>query len=178
MTNTVCGWSFAPPSLIGGTAVTGIYQTVDQSYIDMTRRNLGSLSYWQKNSVINQLQDISHLTDDWDGYGGASIEKNAVVTAKNLVDNLTEFPAYVLPSTAGTLLLKWVGPRGKASLELGRETFSFYAAPEAGSPKFLSGDTKEIDAEKINTALSKIVGYLRPWSLEDSNQIGGFTSIS
>lgn len=158
---------------MGGTTLTGIYRTVDQLRFEMTRKS-SALPLWQKNSVVNQVRDISHLTDDWDGYGGASVEKNAISIAMFLLESLSEYPNDTLPSTAGTLLFKWDEPRGKASLELGRETFSFYASPKAGKPIFLGGKMQEIDAQDINAALATIAGHLKPQSLEDLYLAGSY----
>lgn len=115
-------------------------------------------SRWADASLSDQLDAISELQPDWDGYGAASIEPAALAAARQLLGRLQPLPEIMLPASSGTLVLEWETPLGRAHLELGKQTYSFYAAPRNGQPIFLTGDVREEDAEDINYALATIIG--------------------
>lgn len=165
--STLSGWELSSP-LLGGAAVVSVYQAAEPTYFNQAWISRAG-PVWYEESFNRQLREIAELEDDWDGYGGAHIEPNAISKALSIFAYLTEHPSHLLPSSAGTLLLEWEGPRGRASLELGRETFGFYASPKAGSPIFLGGSVGEMDSEDINNALATIVGHYKPQALETFN---------
>lgn len=174
--STLSGWGL-PPTLVGGATVVTLYKNPEQYYVNPKWvPRAGPL--WYEESINRQLREIRELEDDWDGYGGARIEPNAVSRALSMLVYLTEYPRHLSPSSSGTLLLEWEGPRGKASLELGRETFGFYASPKSGNPIFLGGNVNEMDSEDINNALATIIGHHKPQALEGLNLSSGQPGIA
>ncbi len=165
------GWEL-PPMLIGGAAVVAFYQGQEQDYLDPRWISRPS-PIWYEESLSRQLRKMGNLKDDWDGYGGAGIEPNAVTKALSMLSYLAEYPQHLTPSASGTVLLEWESPRGKASLELGRETFGFYTVSGIGRSIFLSGNLAELDSEEINNALSTIIGHHTPRSLEEGYLAAG-----
>ena len=162
--NTLSGWELAP-QFLGGAALF-VVQQQPESYLNRAWIPRAG-PVWYEESFVKQLREIGELRDDWDGYGGARIEPEAISRALSIFSYLAQYPSHLLPSSSGTLLLEWVGHRGRASLELGRETFGFYASPKVGNPIFLGGDVREMNSEDINNALATIVGHHKPQSLEN-----------
>lgn len=58
-------------------------------------------------ALLEQLNDIGQLSDDWDGYGAASIDATAIAHARVVLPSLTTLPDALLPSVAGTVLMEW-----------------------------------------------------------------------
>lgn len=124
---------------------------------------------WYAASLNDQLNQLSRLADDWDGYGAAGIEAQAVTHAQFILPLLAATPDHLLPSAAGTILIEWESMLGRASLELGRDTFSFYTSPAVGDPILLGGTMQALDVEDINYAVATIAGKVVPQSLESNN---------
>lgn len=124
---------------------------------------------WHTATLNDQLKELSELVDDWDGYGAAGIEALAVTHTRNVLPLLFVAPDHLLPSSAGTILIEWESMLGRASLELGRDTFSFYTSPVLGDPILLGGTVQALDVEDINYAVATISGKVVPQSLESSN---------
>jgi hypothetical protein len=151
-----------PTYLTGGVS---IYRSENPSYAAGVATYKPDTS-WRKALIEDQLRDIEVLDENWDSYGGAKVEKNAIISARYSLNVLSEFPKYLMPSTAGTLLFEWESPLGRACLEFGQQTFSFYASPKIGDTIFLSGNLREMHAEKINDALATAMGDHKPKFVE------------
>lgn len=124
---------------------------------------------WEIASLADQLKSIAALDEGWDGYGAASVDSRAIAFAESLVSVMRVRPEFVLPSSSGTVLLEWEGPFGRASLELGADTFGFYTAPNVGEPIMLAGKSDELDAENLEAALATITSTFRPQSVENGD---------
>lgn len=175
--SSISGWTL--PRL--GTALEAAFAPV-QCY-DFGIGQTPSFTYqavshatWHSASVWDQLNALSRLTDGWDGYGAAAIDARAIAHARSVLSCLEILPDHLLPSVSGTLLLEWEGMLGRASLEIGRDTFSFYTSPTVGYPILLGGTVRELDVGDINFALATVTGKFIPQSLEGSNWRAGFES--
>lgn len=122
---------------------------------------------WEAATLEDEIRQIGQMTDGWDGYGAAGIESSAIAHAVYLLPLLSLRPSYAAPCSAGTILLEWENNLGRASLELGRDTFSFYSAPHAGEPVFLGGLMRDLDADDLNFALATLAGSRIARSMED-----------
>ncbi len=160
--NSISGWTLKYPS-IGFTVFapyinSGLYYPFQQKQ-----------TTWYAASLKDQLRELSKLDDNWDGYGAAKIEARAVAHAQFVLPSLDISPDHLLPSVAGTILIEWENMLGRASLELGIETFSFYTSPAVGAPILLGGTMQELNVEDINYAVATIAGKAIPQSLEGNN---------
>lgn len=117
--------------------------------------------------LLDQLDEIGKLMDDWDGYGAARVGEEAIVQARGVLPGLTILPDAVLPSVAGTLLMEWEAVFGTASLELGRDSFSFYTSPAMGDAILLGGGMREFNVEDINFAVATVVAGAVPKAVEN-----------
>lgn len=129
---------------------------------------------WEVASLSEQLRALGKLQEGWDGYEAAPVDSHALARASELVSVLRAPPEHILPSTAGTVLLEWEGPFGRASLELGRSTFGFYTAPHTGAPILLGGNSDEMHAEDLEVALATISSSHVPQSMEGGDWDIGF----
>jgi hypothetical protein len=132
---------------------------------------------WADASLSDQLSAISKLAANWDGYGAEPIEPTAIASARKLLERLTPTPDVIMPSTAGTVVIEWETTLGRANLELGRQTFSFYTSPRLGEPTFLSGDAREEDAEEINYALAAIAATSNYGSVSSNDWRSGIALL-
>ncbi|WP_295990879.1 hypothetical protein [Rugamonas sp.] len=119
--------------------------------------------------LLEQLNEIANLTDDWDGYGAAAIDEGAISHARAVLPGLTILPDAVLPSVAGTVLMEWEAALGVASLELGRELFSFYTSPTTGTAILLEGAMREFNVEDINFAVATVAASPAQNAMENRN---------
>lgn len=138
---------------------------------------LSASSRWADASLADQIDAIAALQPDWDGYGAAKIEPTALAAARQLLGALQPMPEIILPASGGTLVLEWETVLGRAHLELGRQTYSFYAAPRNGQPIFLSGDVREEDAEDFNYALATITGSSSQVAVSRGDWRGGLALL-
>ncbi|WP_027793370.1 hypothetical protein [Paraburkholderia acidipaludis] len=132
---------------------------------------------WYEASLDEQLSDVKALGEDWDGHGAASIDVAIVNNAKSLLMLLRNPPDYLLPSVSGTILIEWEGLLGRASLEIGIDTFGFYTAPKVGKSIFLGGSIRGLELGDIDFAVSTIVGSAVPHSLESIDWTLGIESL-
>jgi hypothetical protein len=81
------------------------------SWIREKARQTDAAGQWRP--IIDQLDQIKRLQDDWDGLGAKAPESELVKTAAVLfyfwIDNRKPAPTRVVASTAGTIVIEWQG---------------------------------------------------------------------
>jgi hypothetical protein len=98
-----------------------------KSHIDLISSSvIGSfgrnLIYWR------QLEEISNLGVDWDGYGALPLEKQSVLNTRKILEMMPkEFPVPDLtPNPNGTISLDWEISNIVISVEIGNSKFSAF----------------------------------------------------
>jgi len=168
--SAISGWTLSPsvPGLWAAFAKVNALGQDDESVCSYSWWFVRQET-WYAYSLVDQLMQISRLTDGWDGYGAAGIDFKAVAHARNILPLLHASPDHILPGVAGTVLVEWERSLGRASLEIGQDTFSFYTSPTVGDPILLGGTIQGLDVGDINFALATITGNVVPQSLESRN---------
>ena len=85
----------------------GLYTLPSQCYVSVTAQR--DASDWIQ-AVLDRLQSISELTDDWDGYGSPAPEAQTLIAAlevlRHFMPTSVATPA-VAPTTAGGVQFEW-----------------------------------------------------------------------
>ena len=168
--SSISGWVIQhPSSAVEAFAHINPYRRDDEPVQSFPLQRVSHVT-WHTAALTDQLRELSTLVDGWDGYGAAGIEARAVTHAENVLPLLDVAPDHLLPSSAGTILIEWETMLGRASLELGRDTFSFYTSPAVGDPILLGGTVQGLDVGDINFALATVAGKIGSAFLEGSNR--------
>lgn len=168
--STFSGWTLGPPSsaILGAwTAQPESVAGVMDSYYTASARERRVT--WYDASLEEQLSRISELGDNWDGYGAASVDGRIIESTRSIMDMLDIPPDVLIPNASGTVTLEWESPLGRASLEVGIDTFGFYTAPNAGTSIFLGGSIRGLEVGDINFAVSTIAGEVIPYAMESGD---------
>lgn len=84
------------------------------SWIREKARQAALVAQWKP--IIDQLEHINQLEDDWDGLGAKAPEGEILKTAVGLVyfwiDNQLAIPTRAVAGTAGTIVFEWQGEDG------------------------------------------------------------------
>jgi hypothetical protein len=109
-----------------------------------------TLNLVDRYAVIQSIDSMGALTENWDGYGAATISSTATRAARGFVLSLpASFPApEVSPNSNGTVSLEWESDAGRAHLEIGDSAYSFYLRRAEGSPIYRDGSLNEIGTSK------------------------------
>lgn len=96
-------------------------------------------------SSLVEIDTISKLGEDWDGYGAARISDQATKYATDfLMAAGVDFPAPdVVPNSNGTISLGWQSAKNAVHLEIGAATF-FLSIDQGGEPIFISDCASEL----------------------------------
>jgi len=124
---------------------------------------------WCDSALLEQLNEIGQLGEDWDGYGAAGIDAAVIAHARRILPDLTPPPDAVSPSVAGTVLIEWDAAFGAASLELGRDSFSLYTSATMGDAILLGGAMREFNVEDINFAVAAVVARTIPKPMDSGS---------
>jgi hypothetical protein len=156
---TASGWMFDLPLLAASDLAA------PKSSDGVTPSSRKQILDWQRSSWDDELHAIKDLTNDWDGYGASLVDRNAIALASSLLQRLQTIPTHILPTPTGTLLLEWESIFGRASLELGKSRFGFYAAPTYATALYRDGVIDELDVNELEHALTFIDGSVAPHSI-------------
>ena len=126
-----------------------------------------------------QLIDIGRLPQDWDGYGAAAVDPFIIRIAREWLGVASQ-TALVLPeispNTNGTISFEWENVYGRAHLEIGIESFSFYLAPTAGLSYHIRGDLQSCRmaeiSQLVNNHLHPSSSYTQPTNSAAQRRIG------
>lgn len=87
----------------------------------------------QKQLILRFIQEeIAALDNNWDGYGACPIEKNVLINATYLINNLPNNVVNrldkdrVLPNSNGTISIEWVNKTHELFLEIGNNYATYY----------------------------------------------------
>lgn len=100
-------------------------------------QEFGQTQGWS--SIIESLESIEALHDDWDGLGASAPSGEVLLTAVVLVhfwmENKKAPPSRVVASTAGTIVFEWQGTDGSfAEFEVDRPRHAEIMLKLPGSP--------------------------------------------
>ena len=97
-----------------------------------------------KEIVINDIDALKELEENWDGYGAVPILSASINNAKKIVlnnsitaDNLED----IMPNPNGTVTITWSKGNNQVCLEVGTEKMSFFAE--------INGKTSYSKTEKV-----------------------------
>ena len=85
----------------------------------------------KKNNLLQELEKIKDLKDDWDNYGADPINKKVITNAEFLINNLEIKPANIAPTPWGTIQMYWRSKNTDITIEVleperdGREFISY-----------------------------------------------------
>ncbi len=110
-----------------------------------------------KNNIskaYRRLNDLSKLTEGWDGHGAYRVVPEVVENVKAIID-LSEDDRWadwlIFPSPQGSLMLQ--SKRNRASISVGADEFSYYALVDG---KRMSGDHIVFDASLVEFLMRRI----------------------
>lgn len=81
----------------------------------------------RKRAILDEIESLSNLEENWDLEGAAPISAEAIAAAMqliNVIGGFTQMPD-VSPNPNGTISLSWNWGRGHAELEIGRTRHSW-----------------------------------------------------
>lgn len=85
----------------------------------------------KKNSLLQELEKIKNLEEDWDNYGADPINKRVITNAEFLINNLEIKPVNIVPTPWGTIQMYWKSKNTDITVEVleperdGREFISY-----------------------------------------------------
>ena len=85
----------------------------------------------KKNNLLQELEKIKDLKEDWDNYGADPIDKKVITNAEFLINNLEIKPANIAPTPWGTIQMYWKSKNTDITIEVleperdGREFISY-----------------------------------------------------
>lgn len=104
-----------------------------------TQISLTSEGLWGDKKLV----ELGALQDDWDGYGGAAIDKSIILASREYFALLlANLPAPdIQPNPNGTISFEWTPRDGAAQLEIGKTHLSLYIKHPSGSPIFWTAES-------------------------------------
>nr|WP_175799557.1 hypothetical protein [Burkholderia anthina] len=93
---------------------------------------------------LETVKELLALEEDWDGYDGFPISKEAGAAAEDFLSGLPsniESPD-LIPNGSGTITLEWERGKARASLELGKRKCSFYLKQPGTPTIYHTGDLR------------------------------------
>lgn len=85
----------------------------------------------KKNNLLQELEKIKNLEEDWDNYGADPINKRVITNAEFLINNLEIKPVNISPTPWGTIQMYWKSKNTDITVEVleperdGREFISY-----------------------------------------------------
>lgn len=85
----------------------------------------------KKNNLLQELEKIKKLEEDWDNYGADPINKRVIANAEFLINNLEIKPVNITPTPWGTIQMYWRSKSTDITIEVleperdGREFISY-----------------------------------------------------
>lgn len=113
--------------------------------------------------ALEQLNVFSCLGEDWDGYGGAAIGKQAIQHARSLLTtslySLATLPE-ITPTSNGTLVIEWQGNKGEAAVEIGNTRVSGVIKPQNSPTICIEGENTRV-ADYLPAFIAPLLGSER-----------------
>jgi hypothetical protein len=103
----------------------------------------------------NQIEELSRLEENWDGYGGIPIKESTKLhSLAALRGILLAAPnPEITPNPNGTLSFEWETQRGVAHLEIGQTKMSFYLKPRVGDAIFIDANASDMLLNSIKIGI-------------------------
>lgn len=85
----------------------------------------------KKNNLLQELEKIKKLEEDWDNYGADPINERVIANAEFLINNLEIKPVNITPTPWGTIQMYWKSKNTDITVEVleperdGREFISY-----------------------------------------------------
>lgn len=98
------------------------------------------------------LEQLSHLKEDWDGYGALAVASDACAHAQRFLASPPQgmLVPEVSPTSNGTVSLEWASSEGNAYLEIGRTRYSGHIQSR-GKTIYLQGQLANLVEQNIAT---------------------------
>jgi hypothetical protein len=111
----------------------------------------------------NQIEELSRLQDNWDGYGAVPISEYTKYHSMAALRGILGSAPHpdITPNPNGTLSFEWETQRGVAHLEVGQTKMSFYIKPLVGEPIFIDANTSDMLLTSITIGVF-VSAYLFP----------------
>lgn len=72
----------------------------------------------KKNNLLQELEKIKKLEEDWDNYGADPINKRVIANAEFLINNLEIKPVNITPTPWGTIQMYWKSKNTDITVEV------------------------------------------------------------
>ena len=105
-------------------------------------------SVYVKTAAVAEIESLSQLDEDWDGYGAVKISSETRNNALHILHTLPSKLATpdIVPNPNGTISFEWENDKTVAHLEIGKTRFSLYVKPPNGNPALADGAALQFDA--------------------------------
>jgi len=115
-----------------------------------TATSSSSLNVMDRQMALQTINSMATLTEDWDGYGGASVPPQITYVASSFLSSLPEHVPTpdVSANPNGTISMEWENDAGRAHLEIGKTRYSLYFRKAEGPPIYRDGLVNEIEQPK------------------------------
>ena len=112
----------------------------------------------KSNPINDKISELSHLKDNWDGYGAVKIPTKVINNCKAFVKALTKYKIKInandfSPTPYGTIVVDVNTPKGVISFEIGTSQLGYFTEFEGVSNRHSDGintDFKEVPQEVKN----------------------------
>ena len=72
----------------------------------------------KRNNLLQELEKIKSLEEDWDNYGADPINKRVIANAEFLINNLEIKPVNITPTPWGTIQMYWKSKNTDITVEV------------------------------------------------------------
>jgi len=131
--------------------------------------NVSHVDHIEK-SIVREIMEISHLEDDWNGFGTSQISSDVINNALNIVSLLRPTvlchlsPENVYPSKFGTIIMDWDFGNGNIfSLEIAKQSIGYFTEYR-GEPQIqkdrINFNFDNNNSEIINSIHSDIAQFI------------------
>lgn len=114
----------------------------------------------------SQLQKITELQANWDGYGGLPIHSDTAVNAKAALEvfQLANITPEITPNSNGTISFEWASSKGRAHVEVGKIRFVGILRPKGNAdiPVGWSAAPNRSFHEAIEVVCNALISSLFP----------------
>ncbi len=112
--------------------------------------SISAFNLIERQTALTAIDSIATLSENWDGFGSASIAGDIFQTASMFVSTLPlHIPTpEVSANPHGTISMEWENDLGRAHLEIGTSKYSLYFRRSQGPAIYRDGFINEIDQSR------------------------------
>jgi hypothetical protein len=119
------------------------------------------LPFGKHDLLKDEIDGLTSLKLNWDGYGAIPVLDKIAQTAKQLIGILgfsfVERISDIFPNAHGTLTMEWENShQEKLSLEIGENNYSYFIKFNTINPKFVNGENILSDLATITQDLGEL----------------------